>query len=37
MENKQALMSAALLEAIWGSRKKDMIDLITPFILYAVG
>lgn len=36
MENKQALMSAALLEAIWGSRKKDMIDLITPFILYAV-
>lgn len=36
MENKQALISAALLEAIWSSRKKDMIDLITPFILYAV-
>lgn len=36
MRNKQALISAALLEAIWSSRKKDMIDLITPFILYAV-
>ena len=36
MENKKALTSAALLEAIWSSRKKDMIDLITPFILYAV-
>lgn len=36
MDNRQALVSAALLEAIWGSRKKDMIDLITPFILYAV-
>lgn len=36
MNNGQALVSAAMLEAIWGSRKKDMIDLITPFILYAV-
>lgn len=36
MNNGQALISAAMLEAIWGSRKKDMIDLITPFILYAV-
>lgn len=36
MNNKQALISAALLEAIWSSRKKDMIDLITPFILYGV-
>lgn len=30
------MISAAMLEAIWSSRKKDMIDLITPFILYAV-
>ena len=36
MQNRQALISAALLEAIWSSRQKDMIDLITPFILYAV-
>lgn len=36
MENRQALISAALLETIWSTRKKDMIDLITPFILYAV-
>lgn len=36
MNNRQALVSAAMLEAIWSSRKKDMIDLITPFILYAV-
>lgn len=36
MNNGQALVSAAILEAIWCSRKKDMIDLITPFIVYAV-
>lgn len=36
MNDGQALVSAAMLEAIWSSRKKDMIDLITPFILYAV-
>lgn len=36
MNNGQALISAAMLETIWSSRKKDMIDLITPFILYAV-
>jgi len=36
MNNGQALISAAILEAIWVSRKKDMIDLITPFVLYAV-
>lgn len=36
MNEKQAMVSAAMLEAIWSSRKKDMIDLITPFILYAV-
>ncbi len=36
MNNGQALISAAMLEAIWVSRKKDMIDLITPFVLYAV-
>lgn len=36
MENRQSLVSAAMLEAIWSSRKKDLIDLITPFVLYAV-
>lgn len=36
MNNGQALISAAMLETLWASRKKDMIDLITPFILYAV-
>lgn len=36
MNEGQAMISAAMLEAIWSSRKKDMIDLITPFILYAV-
>lgn len=36
MNQSQAVVSAAILEAIWASRKKDMIDLITPFILYAV-
>lgn len=36
MNSRQAMISAAMLEAIWSSRRKDMIDLITPFILYAV-
>lgn len=36
MNEGQAMISAAMLEAIWSSRHKDMIDLITPFILYAV-
>ena len=29
------MISAAMLEALWQSRKKDMIDLITPFVMYA--
>lgn len=29
------MISAAMLEAVWQSRKKDMIDLITPFVMYA--
>lgn len=35
MNNNQIMISAAMLEAVWQSRKKDMIDLITPFIMYA--
>lgn len=35
MNSNQILISAAMLEAVWESRKKDMIDLITPFIMHA--
>ena len=35
MNNNQTMISAAMLEAVWQSRKKDMIDLITPFVMYA--
>ena len=36
MQNQSALTGTVLLEAYWSSRRKDMIDLITPFIHYAV-
>ena len=36
MQNQSALTGTVLLEAFWSSRRKDMIDLITPFIHYAV-
>ena len=36
MQNQTALTGTVLLEAFWSSRRKDMIDLITPFIHYAV-
>lgn len=36
MNKNQIMMSAAMLEAMWEVRKKDMLDLITPFIMYAV-
>lgn len=35
MNENQTMISAAMLEAVWQSRKKDMIDLITPFVMYA--
>lgn len=37
MNNNQAMISAVMLESMWASRKKDMVDLISPFILYATG
>ena len=36
MNANQTMMSAAMLEAMWGNRRKDMLDLITPFIMYEV-
>lgn len=36
MRNQSALTGTVLLEAFWSSRRKDMIDLITPFVHYAV-
>lgn len=36
MKNKIAITGTVLLEAFWASRKKDMLDLITPFIQYGI-
>ena len=36
MNNKTALTGTVLLEAYWATRKKDMLDLIAPFIQYCV-
>ena len=35
MDGNQAIISAAMLEATWESRKKDMLDLVAPFVMYA--
>lgn len=35
MNTNQVLVSAALLETLWANRKKDMLDLIAPFVMYA--
>ena len=35
MNGNQAIISAAMLEATWESRKKDMLDLVAPFVMYA--
>ena len=36
MNNKTALTGTVLLEAYWATRKKDMLDLIAPFVQYGV-
>lgn len=35
--NRNAIISLAMLYALWQSKRQDLIDLIQPFILYAVG
>lgn len=30
------LTGAAMLESIWEARQSDLLDLITPFVLYAI-
>lgn len=36
MDNRIAMAGTVLLEAYWASRQKDMLDLICPFVRYAV-
>ena len=36
MNNKTALTGSVLLEAYWATRKKDMLDLIAPFVQYCI-
>lgn len=35
--NRNAIISLAMLYALWQSKRQDLLDLIQPFILYAVG
>lgn len=37
MDNQNALTSTALLASIWEKEKKDTIELILPFVTYAIG
>lgn len=37
MENQNALTSTAMLASIWEKEKKDTIELILPFVIYAIG
>lgn len=36
MNNKEILTSVVMLETVWKTRKKDIVDLISPFVEYAV-
>lgn len=35
--NRNTIISLAMLYALWQSKHQDLLDLIQPFILYAVG
>ena len=35
--NKNAITSLAMIYALWQSKRQDLLDLIRPFVLYAVG
>ena len=35
--NRNTIISLAMLYALWQSKRQDLLDLIRPFILYAVG
>lgn len=35
--NRNTIISLAMLYALWQSKRQDLLDLIRPFVLYAVG
>lgn len=35
--NRNTIISLAMLYAVWQTKHKDVLDLLRPFILYAVG
>ena len=35
--NRNTIISLAMLYALWQSNRQDLLDLIRPFVLYAVG
>lgn len=36
MRNAKTLTSVAMLETLWETRRSDMLDLITPFVKFAI-
>ena len=37
MNNKNILISTAMLSSIWEKERKDLLDLMAPFVLYIIG
>ena len=37
MDNQNALISTAMLAAIWEQEQKDTLELILPFVIYSIG
>lgn len=35
--NRNTIISLAMLYALWQSNRQDLLDLIRPFVMYAVG
>lgn len=35
--HRNTIISLAMLYALWQSKRQDLLDLIQPFVLYAVG
>lgn len=35
--NRNTIISLSMLYALWQTERKDLLDLIRPFVMYAVG
>lgn len=36
MENQNILTGAVLLQTMWNTRQKDLLDLISPLVIYSI-